>query len=359
MKPLTSISIIVLATFLFSTFGASQPSQSSSEGRAIVEPLEPFIPEAMAPEFIGGIAGLAPASTGWVVLDAGNHRLVQLNQQGQALATYGQRGRGPGEFVQPDQVRTRNLDAVPFDSPPAETWVYDRGTRRILRFRAEAETQQITLSSHADSFCLQGNRLYVATGPATEGLIDMYNFEGELLDEGIGPIDTVMVDGYQGPVSSALGAENSVQLECMDDETFLAVYENRPLVRKIDRTGNILQEWTLRGGILDVVAERRDDMISRNLERSERQGYPTVPIAWNTTLLDDGSALIALPSAQFHRIDPSTGEQSWYVYQDVQNMDSDSSFLNLWHVTPSGQDGHLLAADPQEAMLYRVTLKDE
>lgn len=354
-----SFSAAFVCIVFFVAASSSITDHDVSEGRAILEPFEPFIPEVMAPEFIGRIAGLAPASNGWVVLDAGNNRLVQLNQHGQAVSTFGQRGQGPGEFMQPNQVRTHNLDTVQFDAPPAESWVYDRGTRRLIRFQARAEAQQITLSSNADSFCLQDDRLFVASGPANQGLIDMYNFEGELLREGIGPVDTVMVDGYRGRPASALSVENNVHLECLDDEVLLAVYANRPLVRKIDRTGEVLQEWTLSGGILDVVAQRREEMISRSLEQSDGQGYPTVPIAWNTTLLDDGSVLIALPSAQFHRINPSTGEQSWYVYQDVQNMNSDASFLNLWHITSSGQDGHLLAADPQEAMLYRVTLEDE
>ncbi|MES3629859.1 MAG: hypothetical protein PPP56_06810 [Longimonas sp.] len=323
---------------------------------AVVEPLEVRFPDTVENPFFHKIGGIAPTPTGWAVLDTGNHRVVHINQQGNVLGIYGCEGEGPGEFVNPTQIRTRTSRTTEGQAPPADIWVLDNDARRITGLHADATPTSITIPTYVDSFCLQDNQIVASSNPFNGGLFDLYNFDGTVEETEIGPVDTVAVEGYRGPVSLAVRAENKVYIECLNDEYILAAYENRPLVRKISTNGTIMDEWRLEGGILSAVAERRDEWIARNLEESGGQAYPTVPIVKSTTLLDDGSLLIALTSGQFHRLNPSTGEQSWYTYQDVRNLRDDEEMMYLHYISPSKEDG-LLTADPRHALLYTTTLQ--
>jgi len=357
----TNLIKLLVFLFIYIAFtGSINPTvgqEISHAQDAVVEPLEVRFPDTVENPFFYRIGGIAPTPTGWAVLDAGNHRVVHINRQGNVLGIYGREGEGPGEFVNPTQIRTRTSRTTEGQTPPAHIWVLDNDARRITGLHADATPTSIPIPTYVDSFCLRDNQIVASSNPFNGGLFDLYNFDGTVEETGIGPVDTVAVEGYRGPVSLAVKAENRVYIECLNDEYVLAAYENRPLVRKISSDGTIVDEWRLEGGILSAVADRRDEWIARNLEESGGQAYPTVPIVKSTALLNDGSLLIALTSGQFHQLNPSTGEQSWYTYQDVRNLRDDEEMMHLHCISPSEEDG-LLAADPRHALLYTITLQE-
>lgn len=357
-----SANYIKLLTFSFACIallGSVSPTvgqENSHAHDAVAEPLDVRFPDTVENPFFHRIGGIAPTPTGWVVLDAGNHRVVHINRQGNVLGIYGREGEGPGEFVNPTQIRTWTSRATEGQTPPADIWVLDNDARRITGLHPDTTPTSISIPMYVDSFCLRDNQIVASSNPFNGGLFDLYNFDGTVEEEGMGPVDTVAVEGYRGPVSLAVKAENRVYIECLNDEYILAAYENRPLVRKISSAGTVVDEWRLEGGILSAVAERRDEWIDRKLEESGGQAYPTVPIVKSTALLNDGSLLIALTSGQFHQLNPSTGEQAWYTYQDVRNLRDDEEMMYLHYVNPLEED-KLLAADPRHARLYTITLQ--
>lgn len=325
-----------------------------TEKTARLSSLELQFPEDEEVDYIHRIQDIAGAQEGWYVLDAGNHRVLHVDEKGVVQRAFGREGEGPGEFTHPVQLHVRTVPTEDEVSHQQEVWVREH-SRRISRFTADGRL--IEMIPVGGPFCAHKDRLLAASGLGSGHLVDTYDFEGNHLG-GFGPIDTLAVEGYTGDMGVAVQSQNSVILECLDDGRTLVTYANRPMVRLFSSSDVLESEWLLQGGILDVLAEERPRMIARSLEESGGQ-YSDIPISFSSSVarLNDGRVFIPLMSAQLHAVDPASGEQAWYMYQDVLNMGRNEEGIDLWHLGISG-NGAMLAADSQRGMIYRVELED-
>lgn len=164
------------------------------------------------------------------VLDAGNHRILQIDAQGSLVASFGESGQGPGEL---QQVTGLVIDDA------GRMYVADEAIRgvKVLTPAGEGVRTLSTGTTVGRMVLLSSDNLAIAgpeliNGPQTENLIALFSSDGDL----VGGFGELLLfedwDAYRffNRISIAAGK---------DDEVFVA-YSTRNKIEKYDAAGDLV-----------------------------------------------------------------------------------------------------------------------
>lgn len=286
--------------------GASRPRPKISVGPPLTARITLEIDESAG---LSGPRGVAVDRDGslWVV-DTGNNRLVQFDARGKELVHFGEKGSGPGQFLQARMVRL---------SPQGELFVLDSEDGWIQVFTPSGTYSRRVGGPdlgfyHPAGFAIGGDRtLFVADTGGNRIL----------------PIDR---DGKAGDPITAVGGESLSQPTdvCLDARGGLYVYqtatgpETSSVLYLLTEAGRLEQEWAA----------------------------PDSPSTLDTAVASDGRVCLTDPANGKIRVYDAHGA----VYRLLEGADL-PKFQNLSGIDVDAQ-GRLYVADAGANAVYRLEL---
>lgn len=193
------------------------------------------------------------------VLDAGNHRIQKFNPDGKYIATFGRKGQGPGEFMNPFELDLDNNNSI--------IYVSDQGNHRVQKYSIMGkENGSFKMEKAFDWMCLTNSGNIVAQtswftqvrqGYKYPTLLSFYDNKGRFI-RAFGRVDKYNYSTF---------AANIVQFvnDSKDDIYAVFLYQNR--IDKYSSDGELL--FTMKRPIkfkIDYNKEKKPIMVSADID---------------------------------------------------------------------------------------------
>ncbi|WP_018127765.1 BF3164 family lipoprotein [Balneola vulgaris] len=168
---------------------------------------------------------IADTGVSLVITDLNDSKIVEVDYSGKLIRTYGQKGRGPGEYLMPSNPIMAN-DLL---------YISDAGNAKILTFESNGSfNNEIKISDPILEFTTNGEYLYAFTfNSVDDRLIKKYSMNGEFIN--------------------SFGKLETTEETSLNNITKLVIYNNElwvlhlyfPILKIYSLDGELIQKYNL------------------------------------------------------------------------------------------------------------------